>query len=415
MKQDRHLVPVQPQLFNAFPCPQCGAEAPRALDVLFIGLQVVGQYQCDQCGLAFSRDLPIGFAIDHPLAYATKDRKILDPSGRAEKWIHYDVYKQPSSAPIKLERKVYREAKDIVIVNTLDFLYGHVLLKLLNAQYYIDNHKDLGVVLLLPRMFEWLVPDGVAEVWLVDQKLAQARAWHDKVDAFVREQLPRYGEVYMARGYGHPDLAHVDLERFTKVKPFPADEFLTRPPHITFIARQDRLWFATPLGHFMYRAWNRLGMKKSLGRWFVGAQSRMIERVMRRIRRELPKATFTVVGLDRAGGFEGLAEDLRTEKMDLATELKWCEAYAKSQLVVGVHGSNMLLPTGLAAGCVEILPYDRYCNMVQDVLVRYNDRMQLFFYRFVDEYASPADVARHVTTMFRYFHQYRQNKQVNAF
>jgi len=101
--------------------------------------------------------------------------------------------------------------------------------------------------------------------------------------------------------------------------------------------------------------------------------------------------------------------------MNTAVERSWCEAYARSQLVVGVHGSNMLLPTALAAGCVEILPHDRQGNVVQDISVRYNDRMQLFLYRFVDEFARPVEIDRQVSAIFDHFNLFERNNRINIF
>lgn len=71
--------------------------------------------------------------------------------------------------------------------------------------------------------------------------------------------------------------------------------------------------------------------------------------------------------------------------------------------------------TAHAVGCVEILPYQRYGNIVQDISVRYTDRMQLFMYRFVDEFASPSYVARHVCSMFKDYEVYRLDNRVNIF
>ena len=107
-------------------------------------------------------------------------------------------------------------------------------------------------------------------------------------------------------------------------------------------------------------------------------------------------------------------DDLRTTTINKDVELAWCRSYAKSQIVIGVHGSNMLLPTAFAAGCIEVLPHDRYGNIVQDVAVRYNDVMQLFLYRFVDEFASPTEVARHARSMFQDFVVYHRNNRINV-
>lgn len=410
---DRDLVPLLPDCFNDFDCPVCGRPKPAVRRNLFIGIQVLGEYHCIQCGSTYLRDLPIGFQVDLQLAFEERTKRILHPN--AEPWITYPEYTSPTTFDFHIERKVFREHKRVIVLNVLDHLYGHVLLRLHNALHYIDRYKDQGLILLIPKMFEWLVPDGVAETWVVDQKLAQARAWHPCIDRFVQQQLSRYDEVQLARGWSHPDFADIDVERFTRVRPFQLDAFNASPPHITFVVRTDRLWFATSFAKLCYRILGRLGSRNSLGRWFVRRQSDLVRRSMRWIRNEVKDVTFSVVGLAPPGGFDGLAEDLRTTRMDRETELLWCRTYARSHIVVGVHGSNMLLPTAHAAGLIEILPHDRLGNFAQDVNIRYRNRMQLFLYRFLDEFASPRIVARNAVSMIRHFTLYYRNNQVNTF
>ena len=90
-------------------------------------------------------------------------------------------------------------------------------------------------------------------------------------------------------------------------------------------------------------------------------------------------------------------------------ETAWCNVYSRSHVVIGIHGSNMLLPTALAAGCVEILPTERYGNMVQDIAVRYRDRRQLFLYRFADQYTSPRSVAAKALAIIEHYDRYYKN------
>ena len=414
---DRDLVPVKPEIFKAFACPSCNASSIAAKGVLFPGAHVLGDYHCDACGLDFLRDLPVGFSVDHPVAIGKADGKLFNPHG-AEGWLHGPLLKafnNRSDAAVKIERKVLRPSKRVIILDTIDFLYGHVLLKLYNAQHYIDNYPDHGVVLLLPRMFAWLVPTGCAEVWIVDVKLGQGQQWHNAIDAFVNERLAEYDQVHMAKGYAHPDFTHIDIERYTGIAPFKLEDFSARAAHITFVARQDRLWFGNGFAKFCSRAMGRMGLKDLAKSLFVSAQDRLIMRSMRTIHAAVPQCTFTVVGLAPGGGYGSLADDLRTTRMDEATERAWCSAYAKSQIVIGVHGSNMLLPTAFAAGCIEILPHDRHGNMVQDLSVRWGDRMQLFLYRFVGEFASPGEVSRHAVGMLRNFDLYFRHNVTNTF
>lgn len=412
MGHDRHFIPLKPRIFNDFECPGCGAPAPEGRRVVLPGEPAIAEYRCGSCGAEFARDLPVGFALYRTYAWRLRDGHVYYP---VDGWTHWRGH--PADAVhrddrYKAERKVFKEHRRVVILNTIDFLYGHVVLKLFNAQYYLDHHPEIGLVVMVPRMFEWLVPDGVAEKWVFDIKLSQGSAWNEGVDAFVQEQLGRYDEVFLAPAYSHPEFVNIDMERFSRVKPFSLDEYLKAPPMITFVARRDRLWYRSPWAKLLHRVLRRSGLFPGLFPWL---QDRLIARAMRIVRKELPDARFGVVGLGRPGGLPPGTEDLRTMKMDLGTELAWCRMYAGSQVVVGVHGSNMILPTAHAAGCVEILPHDRYGNMVQDISVRYHDRMQLFMYRFTDEFASPRQVARHVVSMFKDYEVYRLDNQLLIF
>ncbi|MBS1570584.1 MAG: hypothetical protein JST45_14235 [Bacteroidetes bacterium] len=413
MLQDRHFIPLKPEIFNAFNCPECGAPGPEGVRVMVLGKQTAAEYACQACGLAFVRDLPAGFTIDLPLAWRLSDKHPYHPpNGPAEDWPAYPAYQVPSTARYNVQRKVFRECKRIVVLNTIDHLYGHVLLKLFNAQHYIDKHPDIGLVVIVPKMFEWLVPDGVAESWVFDIKLKEAWGWNAGIDAFVSEQWGRFDEIYLAPGYSHPEFTEINIERFSRVKPFELTAFLAETPHITMVARRDRLWYRSAFSKLVHRGLKKLRLFPDIAVW---QQDRLVARTIKRVRKAMPQARFTVVGLAKPGGLPAHVEDLRTMRMDQETELKWCRAYAASQVVVGVHGSNMILPTAHAAGCVEILPYDRYGNIVQDISVRYNDRMQLFMYRFTDEFASPRSVARHVVSMFKDLEVYRLDNQVNIF
>jgi hypothetical protein len=205
----------------------------------------------------------------------------------------------------------------------------------------------------------------------------------------------------------------VDIARFSKVPAFPLKEFATRPPEFTFVLRHDRLWYHSPATKLLHRVLRRLGATKGPRHPVAMLQDALVRNTIRHIRRELPQATFNVVGLGEPGGTPSGVNDLRSMRMNTDLERDWCRAYARSHAVIGVHGSNMLLPTAHAAGCIEILPHDRHGNMVQDIVVRYRDRMQLFLIRMLDEHASPADVARHAVSMYGAMDNYRTNMCMN--
>lgn len=417
MSPDPHVVPLKPRTYADFACPACGGGPLTCLGTVFPGIHILGRYRCEACQAGFLRDLPVGFAVDHPVAIDEASGALLNP-GHIPSWISEPLLRnlrKPHTGAVAIERIVHRACSKVVLLNTIDFLYGHVLLKLFNAHHCMQRYPDHGLVLLLPRMYAWLVPQGVAEVWLVDVKLSAAQRWHTGIDAFVQERLKEYEEVCLARGYAHPELVEMPVERYTGIAPFPIERLPELPPHVTFVAREDRLWFRTPVHKFVSRALGRLGLKGLSRALFTGAQQRAILRTMRLLERDVEGITFSVVGLARGGGFPRRVNDLRTRTMNEAVERAWCAAYAKSAVAVGVHGSNMLLPTALAGGCVEILPHDRFGNIVQDVAVRHGDRMQLFLYRFIDEFASARTVARHVRSIFHDFSTYHRHNRVNVF
>lgn len=415
MKPDRHLIPLHPVPHAPGPCPGCGSGEVRTLRTGFPGIPVLAHCTCDACGLAFTREMPVSHALSHPVTVV--DGRTVDRD-RLPGWIVEPFeagMTDPDPGEVAIERRVYRKADRIVLLNTLDFLYGHVLLKLYNALHYIDRHPDLGLVLLIPRMYEWLIPEGCAEAWIVDLRLGPMQRWHPAIDRFVQERLPGYSEAFLAPAYSHPDMAGADMARFTKVPSFEPSTFTTAPPHVTFVTREDRIWIRNGAMRFLHRVLRRIGPRPLWRAFILGDQDRLIRRTMKRIGRRLPAASFSVVGLGAAASWPDGIEDLRTMRMDVDTEKAWCRAYGRSQVVVGVHGSNMLLPTALAGSCVEILPRQRLENMVQDVTVRYQGRAQLFHYRFVDEFASPAVVASNVVSIFVDRDTFMRNNHVNVF
>jgi hypothetical protein len=165
----------------------------------------------------------------------------------------------------------------------------------------------------------------------------------------------------------------------------------------------------------MDRVSGKIGLKGLVRGVLLADQQRLAMSALSKLRKACPGVSATVVGLGDARPLPDGVTDLRTRKMSVDTELAWCAAYANSQFVIGVHGSNMLLPTAFAAGCIEILPHDRYRNLAQDVTTRWTDVMQVFLYRFVDEFATPTAVARHAVSMFNDYAVFHRNNRINIY
>ncbi len=256
---------------------------------------------------------------------------------------------------------------------------------------------------MLPAFLEWMLPDGVAEAWVVDLPLRRGTEWNDWLAGEISERLKSFPEVYLSVAFSHPHHEDFDIERFTRIAPFPLENFgkHQKNPVITFIWREDRLWEAasrsTPARFEKIK--QRLGFSQEQ----TDEQRSKVVKFAECLRDEFPPLDFAVVGIGEANDLPDWITDLRLLKLDAAAERAWCERYAASHLVVGVHGSNMLLPSAHAGSVIELIGEERWGNYLQDILFRRSDsREMLFRYRFVPHSTAPEDLARLASTMLRY-------------
>jgi hypothetical protein len=229
-----------------------------------------------------------------------------------------------------------------------------------------------------------MVPPGVAEVWLVDIPPSRARSFHPRLDRLIQAECGRFEEVYLSPARSHP--SDFDLTNFTGV---PKHDFAAPRFRVTFIWREDRTWSSSPPAMDLMR---RSGSGRRL---LLGWQNHKIRRLFAALRRAVPEALFTAAGLGRTTEFPQWIEDRRVARFDEETERRTCQVYAESRLVIGVHGSNMLLPSGHAGLTIDLMPDDRWGNFGQDILYQEEDvRLSSFRYRFLPIGSASSVVAR---------------------
>lgn len=396
------MIELIPELESSSPCPVCKNICNSYNSVFFQGIRVLADITCSKCQCEFFQDLPVGHAVNYPCQLDKKSGKVYgtDTSPWFKEQLKF-AYKNKIKVSPQLQKR--GQAKEhVVILNCLDYLYGHVLLKLFNAGLYSDIKKDIGIIVIIPSSFEWLVPDYVTEIWSVDIKLSQSRYELKGLNDFIGDQISRFKKVYLSPVYSHPDLQKVRIEDFTGVKPFDFENITeSQQPVITFIWRQDRMWHSGQLEYYFYLIVRKLKLLPILKGLFFSRQVSRVNTLYDKIKLALPYCVFNVIGLGSYGTFKNGINDLRLNTMSPESERKWCETYSRSHLVVGVHGSNMLLPTAHAGGFVEILPEDRIGNITQDVFCRYNSRNMLFLGRFLQGYASVKELSTHIISMLK--------------
>jgi len=411
------MIQLKPHPDNFFVCPKCGTDQPQINDFRFESINIFADCSCRECGFTFYQTLPVGHNVDFPISIG-KDNDVIYKSVKCPQWLSLPVataYRERRTIGVAIERIIYKKSDKVIILNTLDSLYGHVLLKLYNAFSHLDHQPDFGLVLIIPKMFKWLIPRGCAEVWVVDLNLRDLKYNYEAIHGFVSKRFNDFGEIYLSKAYSHPNVKANDIERLTRVRPFDLTKFMERRPIITFVLREERWWFKNKFDYWFYRLCRRLNILAWGSHVLVERQNRLVKKTMKLIRKKVPRTKFFVVGIGDPDGFNGIGEDQRCREVNAAIERNWCRIYARSHVIIGIHGSNMLLPTALAAGCVEILPEDRYGNMIQDISVRYNDRKQLFFYRFADQFASADNVANKAVAILSDYETFNANMCKNTY
>jgi len=91
-----------------------------------------------------------------------------------------------------------------------------------------------------------------------------------------------------------------------------------------------------------------------------------------------------VIGFGADGQFSEDILDKRTKKATPEVEQYWIDLLNRTDCFIGVHGSNMILGSGLAKYTIELLSEDRYGNFGQSYLVRPSEddwRINLFRFR----------------------------------
>ncbi len=374
-------------MIRLHPIPEVGADCPGCKKHLRVdgwwipGIRVLAKLGCDECGRRFYGDLPVGHAMFRPLLLEPDNATIHGALGDDYHWFERGLitsFEHRNAVPLTLKEERFAPIRRPLLLNTLDTHYGHSLLKLLNAQYYLDHRSDLDLWIVVQPALRWLVPDGVAEVWTVDVPFKRAEAfWSDEL---ANRLLARFGDNpagFVSRAVSHPNPGDFDIERFSRTEPFDVDglEDPIETPVLTLIWREDRLWTGTLAGRAApVKAWRRrlrrlLGTRQPPTRSPVDEQVALVTRFLRRLASVEPSLELNVIGFGNSGRLPDHVRDLRRVTIDAAEEKAWCEHFARSHVVIGVHGSNMLLPSAHAALTIDLMPVNRWGNLAQDYLV----------------------------------------------
>jgi hypothetical protein len=128
------------------------------------------------------------------------------------------------------------QSGDVVILNCIDYLYGHSLLKLLNASRHINAKQNL--VVIVPAFLKWCIPENVSEIWSVNISLKDSQEFYPDLDKKIKREIERFNTVYVSKALAHPkDFDVLDYTKVSKGNKLPEDK-----RRVLFVWREDRLW-----------------------------------------------------------------------------------------------------------------------------------------------------------------------------
>lgn len=354
--------------------------------IVFSGMRVLAEADTDKYGEIIG-DVPISQATNSPFFYIRNTDTILPPVNNH--WFGKLFEKTVQSisknitCPLTLKHNIKND--QLILINCIDTYYGHSLLKLLNVSWCKNHYPESDILVIIPQFMSWLVPIGI-NCLLADIKLRESYAYIQNLNSLIEPLFKEYNKVYLDNAANTPNPLYYSLSDYTKLSSAdPLKNLTSKEPLITFIWREDRTIYAdTIIEKLSDYLSNRLNFKL-INRILVWRQIRFIKRLYQRIKLEIPYSTFSVIGLGQSFHLPKGIRDLRKIKPDEETEKIWCSIYSSSSVVVGVHGSNMLLPSGLAASTIELLPKDRIDNFLQDILIpKTNDPKDILYrYRFL--------------------------------
>jgi hypothetical protein len=403
------LIPLHPVPEAKHTCPFC-KELLKVVGWQIPGMRNLADLACVTCEREFYGDLTAGQALYTPLLIEKKTGVVYDPYNIDwfAEWLR-ESYAGRKDYPIPFNvQERLPVTQHVVLLNCLDTIYGHSLLKLLNAQHYIDHRPDVDLIVLVPRFLEWMIPDDVAQAWVVDLPLQRGTEWNDWLAREIHHRVQSLTTASLSVAFSHPHPDEFDIERFTRIQPFPLDEWSTdvEQPAVTFIWRDDRLWRGASKAPA--RGLGKIKRQFVASKPSTKIQAGLVVTLAEDLRQEWKNLDFAVTGMGRSERLPDWIKDLRQNEMNDDIERQWCRRYAASHVVVGVHGSNMLLPSAHAASVAELIGEDRWGNFLQDILLRPGDcREMLFRYRFLEDDVPASRLTQLLTSLIRGLPKFR--------
>ncbi|MEM8907811.1 MAG: hypothetical protein AAGD05_08195 [Bacteroidota bacterium] len=363
------MIEIKPEIAFRKSCEECDHPLENK-DLIWQGAHICVVADCQQCQQTFVLDLPVAQSIlsasqiksdAHQLA-VKPERNLLYHN------LLLEIVKNPQQKKINIQIEERKRKEEVIILNCIDFIFGHAILSLLNLQNILNGCGEKGVIIITQPFLKWLIPNDerITEVWTVDIKMSEVKAYYEDLTHQINRELKRFKQVHLSKTHLQPK--EVDIELFTQVKPYDFDAPPTQP-RITYIWREDppRLWYTN---YLIYGALKVTGLAKIL---MIPHYFRILILFYLLKRKYGNQYRYSLAGMGSKMKFPAFIEDCRVSQFNTENEIKMCQVYAESVLVIGIHGSSMILPSAHSGMVLNLMPTSKWRNYIEDILYREKD------------------------------------------
>lgn len=411
---------IYPNFNKKFYCPFCQKEL-TSKEIQIPGMRVVADTYCPNCQKEFYADLPIrhNTILDCILDKETGETYNLYGNQSKNKESFYSrELKQAFTSKKENHNIEFQEInkqendtkkEELIIINCLDPCYGHSLFALLNSQYYLDNHPEKELLIIIPKLLSWILPKGNYRAIEVNISLAKSCLWLENLNSHLKKIFEDYQKVYLSECF-YPQPDYIDINRFIpECRPFDISKLGNKEkPTITFLTREDhRLWIqAGPFFKKVKKLKNSHRFKDNnlIKKISLYYQRLSIIQLYQELQKIFPDVDFAVMGTAKTGTFPKEIKDLRNPKPNKETELQWAKRLSQTQVAIGIHGSNVILPSLLSGSTIKLLHNFKPKSIIQDLLPNEKEpRMALVRYRHLPTESSIFTAVKNIQSIINNF------------
>ncbi|MYM55962.1 hypothetical protein [Thalassovita mangrovi] len=332
------LGPLGPEDIDAGDCARCGTGLKMG-KLRVPGHRVLADATCPQCSDEYFIDVPSSFALLSPVRYCHTQQRHLG-AAILPFWQNWFDKMMEAQAEVEVEINLGKAVERPLLLHCLDPIFGHALKRLFHADAYMKRYPERPLIPLIAPWLQSFLPEGIAGAITVKWKGGSGLGWSRELDNRMAAFIQQYPGTEFCQTV--PSLASedIDISRFSGVQPMERSSGRNRArPTVCYVWRDTRCWGGS-----------------------IEAQLENVQQLRRQLLSETPDMRFVVAGISSSDRWDDETEFLLFEKPGPEQDRQLNLLYSQSDVVIGGHGSNMILPSAHAGGTVELVPPKRWHN-----------------------------------------------------